>query len=86
VNNSEKFLADFEAWVVDQIAVNQMALDVTQLVQDEGGNFARDTAEALVRYEAKMDAYKFLMSKFDNYHNGRDFHDLPDGLLGERNY
>ena len=38
------------------------------------------------RYEAKLDAYNFLIGKFTNYRAGKGFHDMPDGLFGERHY
>ena len=42
--------------------------------------------DASFRYEAKLDAYNFLIGKFTNYRAGKDFHDMPDGLFGERHY
>ena len=42
--------------------------------------------EAMIRYESRLDAYQFLQGKFANYHEGKAFHDLPDGLFGERTY
>ena len=43
-------------------------------------------ADAYIRYESKLDAYKFIQGKFANYKSGKGFHELPDNLLGERNY
>lgn len=43
-------------------------------------------ADAYIRYESKLDAYRFLQGKFANYHAKKDFHDLPDGLFGQRKY
>ena len=40
----------------------------------------------MIRYESRLDAYQFLLAKFENFKAGKGFHDLPDGLFGERNY
>ena len=79
----QEFLQDFEAWVKTQIMVNEMALAESQAVAEEGDERAKD---ALLRYEAKLDAYQFLQTKFANYKQGKSFHDLPDGLFGQRHY
>ena len=76
----QEFLQEFETWVKTQVMINEMALKESQAVyeadQDERAK------EAAIRY----DAYQFLLGKFANYQAGKAFHDLPDGLLGERNY
>ena len=80
----QEFLQEFEAWVKTQVMINEMALKESQAVyeadQDERAK------EAVIRYESRLDAYRFLLGKFANYQAGKGFHDLPDGLLGERNY
>ena len=80
----QEFLQEFEAWVKTQVMINEMALKESQAVyeadQDERAK------EAAIRYERRLDAYQFLLGKFANYQAGKGFHDLPDGLLGERNY
>ena len=80
----QEFLQEFEAWVKTQVMINEMALKESQAVyeadQDERAK------EATIRYESRLDAYQFLLGKFANYQEGKGFHDLPDGLLGERNY
>ena len=80
----QEFLQEFEAWVKTQVMINEMALKERQAVyeadQDERAK------EAAIRYESRLDAYQFLLEKFANYQAGKGFHDLPDGLLGERNY
>ena len=80
----QEFLQEFEAWVKTQVMINEMALKESQAVyeadQDERAK------EATIRYESRLDAYQFLLGKFANYQAGKGFHDLPDGLLGERNY
>ena len=80
----QEFLQEFEAWVKTQVMINEMALEESQAVyeadQDERAK------EAVIRYESRLDAYQFLLGKFANYQAGKGFHDLPDGLLGERNY
>lgn len=80
----EKFLNDFEEWVNSQIQINQLAMETSrQVAQEDGDERAKD---AFIRYESKLDAYQFLLGKFDNYHNGKSFHDMPDDLFGKRNY
>ena len=80
----QEFLREFEAWVKTQVMINEMALEESQAVyeadQDERAK------EAVIRYESRLDAYQFLLGKFANYQAGKGFHDLPDGLLGERKY
>ncbi|KXT71775.1 hypothetical protein SGODD07_01024 [Streptococcus gordonii] len=80
----QEFLQEFEAWVKTQVMINEMALKESQAVyeadQDERAK------EATIRYESRLDAYQFLLGKFANYQAGKGFHDLPDGLFGERNY
>ena len=39
----------------------------------------------MIRYESRLDAYQFLQGKFENFHAGKGFHDLPDGLLVKEN-
>ncbi len=80
----QDFLKDFEAWVKTQIQVNQIAMTTSQKVaQEDGDERAKD---AFIRYESKLDAYQFILGKFENYQNGKDFHDVPDDLFGTRNY
>ena len=80
----KKFLEDLEAWVNTQVLINEVALKESQKVWEEDKDQrARDAA---IRYESRLDAYQFLLGKFDNYHEGKDFHDLPEGLFGQRNY
>lgn len=70
-----EFLRDFEDWVKTQIQVNQLAMTTSQQVaQEDGDERAKD---AFIRYESKLDAYEFLLGKFDNYKNGKAFHDIP---------
>lgn len=80
----KEFIKDFEEWVQTQIQVNQVAMTTSQqITQEDGDERAKD---AFIRYESKLDAYQFLLGKFDNYHNGKSFHDMPDDLFGKRNY
>ena len=80
----QEFLQDFEAWVKTQVMINEMALKESQAVYEEDQD--ERAKEAVIRYESRLDAYQFLLGKFANYQEGKGFHDLPDGLLGERNY
>ena len=68
----QEFLKDFEEWVVTQVKVNETALAASKKIWEEDG--------------AKVDAYNFLIGKFTNYRAGKGFHDMPDGLFGERHY
>ncbi|HEP1431239.1 Galactose mutarotase and related enzyme [Streptococcus pyogenes] len=80
----KEFLKDFEDWIKTQIQVNQLAMATSQEVaQEDGDERAKD---AFIRYESKLDAYEFLLGKFDNYKNGKAFHDIPDELFGARYY
>ena len=64
----QEFLKDFEAWVVTQVKVNETALAASKKIWEEDGDErARD---ASYRYEAKLDAYNFLIGKFANYRAG----------------
>lgn len=80
----QEFLKDFEEWLQSQISINQMAMDSAKKVLEEDKD--ERAADAYIRYESKLDAYRFLQGKFNNYHNQKSFHDLPDGLLGQRHY
>ena len=80
----QEFLKDFEAWVKTQVAINEMALQESQKVYEEDQD--ERAKEAAIRYESRLDAYQFLLGKFANNQEGKGFHDLPDGLFGQRNY
>lgn len=80
----QEFLKDFQEFVEQQIAINQMAMEQSQQVAEQDND--ERAAAAVLRYESKLDAYQFLMGKFANYQAGKKFHDLPDGLFGERTY
>ena len=80
----QEFMKEFETWINTQIMINDMALKESQKVyeEDQDGR-AKD---AMIRYESRLDAYQFLLAKFENFKAGKGFHDLPEGLFGERNY
>ena len=80
----QEFLRDFETWVKTQVTINEMALEESQKVYEEDKD--ERAKEAAIRYESRLGAYQFLLGKFANYQEGKGFHDLPDGLFGERNY
>ena len=84
MTREEEFLKDFEAWVSTQIMVNEMAVEESRRVLEEDKD--QRAADAYIRYESKLDAYRFIQTKFANFHNGKGFHDLPEGLFGERRY
>lgn len=80
----QEFLKDFEEWVNTQIMINNVAMEQAQKIVEEDKD--ERAADAYIRYESKLDAYRFLQGKFANYHEGKGFHDLPAGLFGERKY
>lgn len=80
----QEFLKDFEEWLSTQVMVNEMAMGEAQKVADEDDD-AR-AVDAVIRYESRLDAYKYLLGKFDNYKSQKGFHDLPEGLFGQREY
>ncbi len=80
----KEFMKEFEAWIKTQVIINEMALTESKKVYEEDQD--ERAKEAAIRYESRLDAYQFLLGKFANYQAGKGFHDLPDGLFGERNY
>lgn len=80
----QEFLKDFEEWIATQIMVNSMAMEESRRVVEEDKD--ERAADAYIRYESKLDAYRFIQGKFANYHEGKSFHDLPDDLFGKRTY
>ncbi|MFM1678595.1 DUF1912 family protein [Streptococcus mutans] len=80
----QEFLREFEAWVNSQVTINEMAMNASRKIIEEDKD--ERAADAYIRYESKLDAYKFIQGKFENYKVGKGFHDIPDGLFGERNY
>ncbi|NQN68621.1 DUF1912 family protein [Streptococcus suis] len=84
MTKEQEFLQEFEAWVNTQVMVNEMAVEESRRVLEEDKDSR--AADAYIRYESKLDAYRFIQGKFANYHAGKGFHDLPDGLFGQRHY
>ena len=80
----QEFLREFEAWVNSQVTINEMAMNASRKIIEEDKD--ERAADAYICYESKLDAYKFIQGKFENYKAGKGFHDIPDGLFGERNY
>ena len=80
----QEFLKEFAAWIETQVMINQMAMDESRRVLEEDKD--ERAADAYIRYESKLDAYQFIQGKFEIYKAGKGFHDLPDGLFGERHY
>lgn len=79
-----EFLQEFEAWVDTQVMLNETAMQESQKIVEETKD--QRAADAFIRYESKLDAYRFLQGKFANYHAGKGFHDLPENLFGQRHY
>ncbi len=75
MNYEQQFLHDFEDWVNQQVKVMSMAKKIAEEEHEQ---------EAVLRYESRLDAYQFLQSKFENYKNGKSFHEMPD--LNKINY
>lgn len=84
MSKEQKFLKEFEAWVNTQVTINEMAMTESRRVLEEEGD--ERAADAYIRYESKLDAYRFIQTKFDNFKAGKAFHDLPDGLFGQKHY
>lgn len=80
----QDFLKEFEEWINTQIMINEMAMKESRRVLEEDQD--QRAADAYIRYESKLDAYSFIQGKFANYKQGKNFHELPEGLFGERNY
>ena len=78
----EKFLADFSEWIDQQIFVSDMAMKAAEKVATEDNK--PEARDAVIRYESRLDAYKYIQEKFENYKNGKEFHHMPD--LGTRKY
>ncbi|HEO7604747.1 TPA: DUF1912 family protein, partial [Streptococcus agalactiae] len=53
----QEFLKDFEEWLQSQISINQMAMDSAKKVLEEDKD--ERAADAYIRYESKLDAYRF---------------------------
>ena len=66
-----EFMKEFEEWIKTQVMINEMALEESKKVFDEDQD--ERAKIAMIRYESRLDA-------------GKGFHDLPDGLFGERKY
>ena len=75
MNYEQQFLADFSEWVNAQVTLMAKAQQFTEKENEQ---------EAAIRYESRLDAYQFLQGKFENYKNGKDFHELAD--LGQKEY
>lgn len=76
----QEFLKDFSEWVDQQIQVSDLAMKTAQTMANEDP--AAETAA--VRYESRLEAYDFIKGKFENYKNGKPFHEIPD--FGEIKY
>lgn len=84
MSREEQFLQDFKEWVDTQILINEGAMKASQQVwEDDQDERAKDAA---IRYESRLDAYRFLQGKFQNFEEGKAFHDMPEELFGKRSY
>ncbi|RZI49317.1 DUF1912 family protein [Lactococcus kimchii] len=82
MNYEQEFLKDFQEWVNQQVQISELAMKAAEKIAHEDGK--KEAAEAAIRYESRLDAYHFLQGKFENYKNGKNFHEIPD--LGTKTY
>ena len=61
----QEFMKEFEAWVNTQIMINDMAHKESQKVYEEDQD--ERAKDAMIRYESRLDAYQFLLGKFENF-------------------
>ena len=76
MNYEQQFLKDFSEWVDQQVKMSELAMKTAEKIGAEEGK--KEAQEAALRYESRLDAYQFLQGKFENYKNGKDFHDMPE--------
>lgn len=84
MSKEEQFLKDFRNWVDTQIVINEGAMKASQQVWEEDND--ERAKDAVIRYESRLDAYRFLQGKFQNFEEGKGFHDIPDDIFGKRSY
>lgn len=84
MTREEQFLNDFKEWIDQQTILNEKAMKSSMEIWKE--NDDEKARDAAIRYESRFDAYRFIQEKFNNYEQGKSFHDLPDHLLGKRSY
>ena len=65
----QEFMKEFEAWVNTQIMINDMAHKESQKVYEEDQD--ERAKDAMIRYESRLDAYQFLLGKFENFKAGK---------------
>lgn len=80
MNYEQEFLKDFSEWIDQQVNVMETSVKLAEQLSNEDEN----AKIAAIRYESRLDAYQFLQGKFENYKNGKDFHDVGD--LGQKQY
>lgn len=76
MNYEQQFLRDFSEWIDQQVQISELAMKAAEKIAKEDKKI--EAQEAAIRYESRLDAYHFLQGKFENYKNGKDFHDMPD--------
>ncbi|WP_341932433.1 DUF1912 family protein [Streptococcus pluranimalium] len=84
MSKEEQFLKDFRDWVNTQIVINEGAMKASQQVWEEDND--ERAKDAVIRYESRLDAYRFLQGKFQNFEEGKGFQDIPDDIFGKRSY
>lgn len=81
----EQFFKDMEEWLQEQMIVFTMATDEAEKAFAKDNN-NMNAASAIVTYQSRLQAYEFMLGKFENFHKGKKFHDLPDELMSGRQY
>jgi hypothetical protein len=81
----KKFVDEFEEWVNQQVIVFGMAVQEAEK-EFENNSENMDAASAIVSYGSRVDAYQFLQTKFEQFREGKDFHDLPDNMMFRKEY
>ncbi|AYG01264.1 DUF1912 family protein [Lactococcus allomyrinae] len=76
MNYEQQFLKDFSEWIEQQVKISDLAMKAAKKIAKE--DHKPEAEDAVIRYESRLDAYRFLQGKFENYKNGKDFHDMPD--------
>jgi|GEM_PF-85000 len=81
----QEFFKEMEEWLHTQMDVFQKAQEMAEIAVAENDE-DMNAAAAVITYQSRLQAYEFLLGKFDNFHKGKGFHELPDELFGQRQY
>jgi len=81
-NRYQNFFEDMEEWVKQQVQVFADAAAKSYKEYQKNPE-KTETKDAAIMYQSRLEAYEFLAGKFLLFHEGKDFHDLPDNFLKE---